>query len=184
MARRTAKLEAIELDDDAVEEISWRGVEQVTYTPGPQDPVHVKWCGHTFQANVPKEIKGDTAGTSTERLNAQLVIAARSNPHFVVGDLDNAPRRPRDKLPTDAKGYRAYFIGWLKEETFETPDELISRFARDRDLQARCEVGPDDFALIAELFMPKLSDLAKACDMAEAQLAAVWVNHGYNQLPW
>lgn len=158
--------------------------ETVTYVPGQHDPSHVKWCGHTFQANVPKDIKGDPEGTMTEKLNAQLIESARSNPHFIVGDPTKTPRKSRDKLPTDAKGYRAYFVGWLKEETFETPDELIARFARDRELQARCEVGPDDFALIGELFMPKLSDLAKACDMAEAQLAAVWVNHGYNQLPW
>lgn len=158
--------------------------ETVTYVPGHMDPVHVKWCGHTFHANVPKDIKGDAEGSAAERLNAQLIEAARGNPHFVVGDPAKAPRKPRDKMPGDAKGYLAYFVAWLKDETFETPEELIGRFARDRDLQAKCEIGPDDFARIGELFMPKLADLAKANDMAEAQLAAVWVNHGYNQLPW
>ncbi|EJN14751.1 hypothetical protein PMI42_01725 [Bradyrhizobium sp. YR681] len=158
--------------------------ETITYVPGQHDPSFVKWCGHTLQANVPKEIKGDPDGSSTEKLNAQMIESAKGNPHFVVGDPSKAQRSPRNKQPKDAKSYRAYFIDWLKDETFETPEELIGRFARDRELQAKCEVGPDDFALMGELFMPKLSDLAKACDMAEAQLAAVWINHGFNQLPW
>ncbi|MCS3725503.1 hypothetical protein [Bradyrhizobium betae] len=158
--------------------------EIITYVPGQHDPSHVKWCGHTFQANVAKEIKGDPDGTSSEKLNAQLIESARNNPHFVVGEGAKATRASRDKMPKDAKGYRAYFVNWLKEETFETPEDLIGRFARDRELQAKCDVGPDDFAQIGELFDPRLHELAKACDLAEAQIAAVWVNHGYNQLPW
>ncbi|WP_445222255.1 hypothetical protein ACKWRH_21610 [Bradyrhizobium sp. Pa8] len=157
--------------------------EKITYVPGQHDPSHVKWGGHVFQANVPKEIKGDPDGTSTEKLNHEIIERAKGNPHFIVGD-GKQPRTPREKAPTDAKGYLAYFVGWLKDETFETPEELIARFARDRELQAKCDVGPDDFARVGELFAPRLHELAKACDMSEAQVAAVWVNHGYNQLPW
>lgn len=157
-------------------------VEQVTYVPGRDDPSYTKWCGHTFQANVAKEIKGDPEGTTQEKLNAQLIESARNNPHFAVGGKQ--ARRSGAKTPKDAKGYLAYFVDWLRDETFEHPEELIARFARDRDLQAQCEVGADDFARIGELFMPRLADLTKANDISEAQLAAMWVNAGYNQLPW
>lgn len=159
--------------------------EMITYTPGQHDPVHVKWGGHTFQANVPKEVKGDPDGTSTEKLNAQIIELARENPHFVVGDgKDAKPRQTREKAPKDAKGYLAYFVAWLRDGHFETPEELIARFVQDRDLQAKCEIGTDDYARIGELFNPRLADLAKACEMTDQQVASVWVSHGVNQLPW
>lgn len=157
-------------------------VEQVTYLPGSQDPSFTKWGGHTFQANVSKEIKGDPDGTASEKLNHHIIEAARNNPHFQVGNT--RPRRERTSMPKDSREYRAYLANWLKEEHFEEPEELIARFARDRDLQAKCDVGADDFGFIGELFMPRLHELARAHDMTEAQVAGLWLNHGYNQLPW
>lgn len=157
--------------------------ETITYVPGQHDPVHVPWGGHVFHANVPKEIKGDPEGSSSEKLNAHIIESARNNPAFVVGK-DAKPKRERSALPKNAREYSAYFIEWLKDGHFETVEELVARFAKDRDLQAKCEVGPDDFAYLGTLFNPRLADLAKAEALTEPQVAAIWISHGVNQLPW
>ena len=156
--------------------------ENITYTPGPLDPVTVKWCGHVFQANVPKEITGHTEGTEREKLNHQLIEAAKGNKHFRVGNA--RPKRDPMELPKTADGYRAYMVNWLKDPAIETTDQLIARFARDRDLQIVCEVGHDDYAYLSTLFLPKLHELMRADEMTEPQVAAMWINHGVMQLPW
>jgi hypothetical protein len=157
--------------------------EVVTYTPGPMDPTSVKWCGHTFQANVPKDIVGHAEGTDREKLNFQLIQSARDNRHFRVG-TGKGPRRDAFTLPKTAEEYRGYMVGWLKDPELEHADQLIARFARDRDLQAACEVGADDYAYLSSLFMPKLHDLARGDELNEPQVAALWISHGINQLPW
>lgn len=163
--------------------------ESITYVPGQGDPSFVKWGGHTFQANVPKEITGHPEGTSTERFNHQVIESARNNPCFTVGSQKNARKKKSDALPVDAKGYRAYMVDWLKEEkngnsVFEHAEQLIERLAQDRELQAKCEVGYDDFQYLGSLFMARLHELAAADELSEGQIAALWVQHGYNQLPW
>jgi hypothetical protein len=157
--------------------------ETITYVPGPMDPVHTKWCGHTFQANVPKEITGHAEGTERERLNMHLIERARENKHFTVGSGRPA-RRERNALPKTADEYKAYMIEWVKDPSIDHAAGLIARFTRDRDLQAACEVGSDDFAYLGTLFMPKLHELARADELTEGQVAQLWVNAGFNQLPW
>jgi hypothetical protein len=157
--------------------------ETITYVPGQHDPAHVKWGNFTFQANVPKEVTGNPDGTSSEKLNHHIIESARNNPCFVVGK-DKPARRDKASAPKNAREYSAYFIDWLKDGHFETAEELIARFAKDRDLQAKCEVGPDDFAYLGTLFNPRLADLAKAEALTEPQVAAIWISHGINQLPW
>lgn len=156
--------------------------EMVTYVPGRDDPVQVVWCGHTFVANVPKEIKGHPSGTEREKLNAGLIEAARGNKLFVVGNAK--PKRDAVKQPETSEEYRAYFVDWLKASHFDHAEELIQRFAKDRERQASCGVGTDDFEFMATLFMPRLHELARADELNEPQLAAVWVRNGYNTLPW
>jgi hypothetical protein len=164
--------------------------ETITYVPGDGDPSHVKWGGHTFKANLPKEITGHPEGSTTEQLNHQIIESARNNPSFTVGSDKPGRRKSRaDALPTDAKSYRAYVVAWLKEEregrsVYQHAEDLIARFAQDRDLQAKCEVGFDDYQWLGTLFMPRLHELAEGDELAEAQIAALWVQHGYNQLPW
>lgn len=157
-------------------------VETVTYTPGQHDPLTVVWCGHTFNANVPKEIKGNGEGTDRERLNMQLIERARDNPHFKVGS--GPAKRQIKALPKDAADYRAYMVDWLADPSIQHADQLIARFAKDHDLQVTCEVGADDYAYLATLFMPRLHDLAKGDELTEGQVASLWINHGINQLPW
>lgn len=162
--------------------------ETITYVPGDGDPSFVKWGGHTFRANVPKEVTGHPEGTSTEKLNHQIIESARSNPSFTVGS-EKKKRTKADAMPTDAKTYRSYMVGWLKEErdgvsVFEHAEDLIARLAQDRELQAKCEVGFDDFQYLSSLFMPRLADLAVADELSEGQIASIWVKYGYNQLPW
>jgi len=156
--------------------------ETVTYMPGNGDPTSVTWCGHTFQANMPKEITGHADGSAGQQLNHHLIERARDNPHFKVGDA-RAKRAGRE-LPTTPEGYRAYIAAWLQDPSLQTTDQLIQRFARDRDLQAACEVGTSDWELISTLFVPKLHDMAKADELTEEQVAKLWVNAGINQLPW
>ena len=156
--------------------------ESITYLPGEGDPTNTTWCGHAFRANVPKEITGSPLGSEREKLNHHLIERARENPLFKVGDA--RPRRRTIEIPKTAEEYRAYIAAWLQEPSIQHADQLIARFARDRELQAACEVGSDDFAFISTLFMPKLHDMAKADELTDGQLAQLWINHGINQLPW
>ena len=70
--------------------------EQVTYTPGPDDPTSVKWHGYTFHANVPKAVA-----------NADLVERARGNKFFKVGEFtesDVVTTREEPPAPKTAEG--------------------------------------------------------------------------------
>lgn len=156
--------------------------ETITYTPGPLDPVTVKWCGHTFQANVGKEITGRADGTEREKLNYHMIERARENKHFAVGNA--RPKRDPMELPKTPEGYRAYMVAWLKDPDIQTTEQLIARFAKDRDLQITCEVGHDDYAYLGTLFQPRLHELARGDELTEPQVAALWINHGIMQLPW
>lgn len=165
-------------EPDAVEAVT----ETITYIPGPMDPPVVKWCGQTFQANVPKEVFGHPDGSAREQINHQLIERARDNKHFVVGNA--RPKRDQAALPTTAEQYRAYAVKWLTDPAVEHAEQLIARFAKDRDLQLACEVGADDYAYLATLFMPKLHELSRADELTEPQVATLWISHGINQLPW
>jgi uncharacterized protein (DUF736 family) len=177
MARASAK-RANEENEESTGPVT----ESITYLPGDGDPSTVTWCGHTFRANVAKEITGHADGTDREQLNHQLIERARDNPHFKVGDA--RPKRTGREIPKTAEEYRAYMAAWLQDPSIQHADQLIARFAKDRELQAACEVGSDDFSLLATLFMPKLHEMAKADELTEGQVAQLWINHGINQLPW
>lgn len=157
--------------------------ESITYVPGDGDPASVKWGGHTFQANIAKEIEGHPEGSAREQLNHALIESARNNPCFRLGS-EKAPRKAKNALPKTADEYKAYIVRWMQDPSIQSASDLIGRFAKDRELQAACEVGADDFAWIGTLFMPKLSDLAKADELSNEQVAAIWLQHGINQLPW
>lgn len=178
MARQPKRANEEIGDDTAAGHVT----ETVTYLPGNGDPSTVEWCGHTFRANMPKEITGHPDGTDREQLNHSLIERARDNPHFKVGDA--RPKRTGREMPTTAEGYRAHIAAWLQDPSIQTADQLIQRFARDRELQASCEVGASDWDLIATLFVPKLHDMAKADELTPEQVAHLWVNAGVNQLPW
>lgn len=180
MAKQTKVIERIE--QDPPQEVT----ETVTYVPGPMDPSIVKWAGHTFQANVPKQLTGHEEGhpdaTERTRMNMHVIERARENKHFSVGGA--RPKRDKAALPTNADEYLAYAIEWLKDPAIETAEQLIARFAQDRSLQERCEVGSDEFDKLATVLMPRLSELQKADSLTDPQLAQIWVNHGIMQLPW
>lgn len=156
--------------------------ETITYLPGEGDKPFAIWCGHKFDANVPKEIKGHAAGTQQEKLNAHLIERARDNKHFRVGNA-KAKRDPV-KTPTTPEEYRAYAVEWIKDPAIQHADDLIGRLAKDRELRTVCEVGSDDYAWLSTLFMPKLHELSKGDELTDGQVAALWVQHGFNELPW
>jgi hypothetical protein len=156
--------------------------ETITYIPGDGDPPIVKWAGHTFHANVPKEIVGHPEGTDRDRLNHAIIERARDNPAFKVS---GAPRaRIKRDTPKTPEQYRAYLADWLKDPAIEHVRDLIGHFAKDKDLQLACEVGASDYDLIATLFMPRLHELTKFDELSAEQVAAIWIDHGYNVLPW
>jgi hypothetical protein len=132
---------------------------------------------------VPKEVMGHAAGNRREQLHAHLIERARDNKHFRVG---TGPRVRRDlvAVPRTAEEYRGYFVEWLKDPAIQHADQLIARFAKDRELQLSCEVGSDDYSYLSTLFMPKLHDLARSDELTEQQVASLWLNHGIMQLPW
>jgi hypothetical protein len=174
MAKQPQTIKNDEPDSGAV-------TEEITYLPGQMDNPTVTWCGHTFRANVPKTITGHSDGTNAERLNFHLIESAKNNKHFAVGG--KTKRRQASAEPTTAEEYRGYFIAWMNQ-SFDHADQMIERFARDRELQAACEVGSDDYSYLGTLFMPKLHDLARADELTEGQVAQLWINHGVNQMPW
>lgn len=167
--------------------------ETITYIPGPSDPSTVKTFGHVFHANVPKEITGHAEGTSSQKLNMQLIETARPkmktdgtewfHPCFRVGNASR-PKRDASTLPTTSNEYRAYAIEWLKDPSIQHADQLIARLAKDRELHLACEVGADDFSYLATLFTPKLYELQKADELTSQQVSTIWINHGFNVLPW
>jgi hypothetical protein len=175
MARQRANL--IEDTDPPVEPVT----ETITYIPGEQDKPQVTWGGHTFQANVPKTITGHAEGSNQERINHHLIESARNNKHFQVGGTKK--KRDASALPETAEQYRAYMVDWL-QGSFDHADELIQRFARDRDLRDRCDVGSDDYSYLATLFMPRLHELARGDDLNDLQVSAIWARNGFNVLPW
>lgn len=176
MARQSPK--PIEVEEPPVEPVT----ETLTYLPGDGDPPSVKWAGHTFQANVPKEITGHAEGTEREKLNLHLIESARGNRHFKVGN--ERPKRDASSMPRNADEYRAYVVSWLKDAANDHADAMIRRFAKERELRLVCEVGSDDYAFISSLFMPKLHELAKADELTEGQVAQIWLQNGFNELPW
>lgn len=161
--------------------------DTITYVPGDGDPVSVKWGGHIFHANVPKEITGHPDGTQAQQLNHELLTAARSNPHFRRGSEKGERKAARE--PRTPAEYRAHFVNWLRDAKADgdegtNVDGLIARFCCDKPLQEACGCGSDDFMFMGELFMPKLHEFAKADGLNDQQVSAAWVNHGVNQLPW
>jgi hypothetical protein len=156
--------------------------ETITYIPQDGDRPTVTWCGNTFHANIPKDITGRESGTERERLNFHLIERARENKHFAVGGV----RKKRDAKtePKTQMEYRAYAIEWIKDPGIQHADQLIARFAKDRELQEACEIGYDDFAYLCNFFMPRLHELAKGDELNEPQVGQLWLAHGYNVLPW
>jgi hypothetical protein len=156
--------------------------ETLTYLPGEGDPSFVVWGGHKFQANLPKELTGHPEGSTREQLNHEIIERARGNPFFMVGD--QKPRRTAPALPKTAEEYRAYAVGWINDPSIQHADQLIGKFAKDRTLQATCEVGADDYSYLQTLFMPRLHKLSTIDELNDQQVAALWVQNGIMQLPW
>lgn len=168
----------IENEEPATEPVT----ETITYLPGPHDPNVTTWCGITFHANVPKDVTGHAEGSEREKLHHHLIERARDNPFFKVGNA--RPKKPANELPKTAEQYRAYVVGWLSNPDIQHANDLIARWARDRDLRAACEVGADDYSYLGTLFMPKLHELARGDELTEQQVAVLWVENGITELPW
>jgi hypothetical protein len=175
-AQRTAAIETEQAEGSPV-------TETITYVPGDGDPSSVVWGGHTFKANIPKELTGHPDGNKREQLNHEMITLARDNKHFVVGG-DGTRARKKAVDPETADQYRAHLAEWLKSPNIDSADVLIARFAKERDLRTLCEVGSQDYELISSLFMPRLGALAKSDELTEEQVAVLWRNHGFNELPW
>ena len=143
--------------------------EDVTYTPGPDDPAITKWRGHEFRANVPVRIRDE-----------DHIKAARGNRFFRVGN------EIKDEIligpPKTSDQYRAHVVAWMKDVT--TVDQLVTKWAADRNLRTACEVGRDDVMWLGRLFEPKLHQMRMQEGLKEIQVAEVWVKHGVLELPW
>lgn len=127
--------------------------EQVTYRPGPEGPVQVKWGGYIFHANVPRaDIK-----------DAELIERAKRNKFFHVGDFnpvtDAVPVKEDQPAPKTAEQYRAHAAAWIK--TAQSVDELDTHWQNEETLRIACGVGTDDLEYIGTLFNPKRAELKK-----------------------
>lgn len=127
--------------------------EQITYIPGPGDPLTVTWRGHKFTAHVPKPIN-----------NPEMIEQARGNRHFKVGAFNAATDTYRDEVkePRTAEAYRAWAVHWLN--SVASVDEMCVRWANEAKMRERLEVGHDDFKYLSSLFQPKLDELIRLED--------------------
>ena len=129
--------------------------EQVTYTPGPDDPTSVKWHGYTFHANVPKAVA-----------NADLVERARGNKFFKVGEFtesDVVTTREEPPAPKTAEQYRAHAVAWFKQ--MQSVEQLDTKWQGEETLRMSCGVGSDDLEYLGHLSGPLRAELRKR-DMA------------------
>ena len=144
--------------------------EHVTYWPGHGDPHTVKWRGIEFKAGQPKKLR-----------HAEHIEAARGNRYFHVGDGD-APEVNPNLGPTDANGYRAHVVRWLDDMV--TVEELIAKWAGEREMRDRCGTGDDDIRFLGPLVEPKLREMRRKEGLNDRQVADVWMKYGIFDLPW
>ncbi len=137
---------------DKAEQPNLMTSEQVTYLPGPEDPVSTKWRGITFMANVPKTVT-----------NQDLIEQAKRNRHFKVGPFDPnrdaVKTREVPKAPKTAEQYRAHAIAWAK--TMETVHDFDARWASEEMLRIDCGMGTEDLDLLNSVIGPIKGDLQK-----------------------
>ena len=143
--------------------------ELVMYCPGAGDPTVTKWRGVEFKANVPVRI-----------FDADHIEAARLNKTFSVGN--SGPDDTAVGPPETAMQYRGHVVDWLK--TVDSVDALAAKWAADRDLRGRCEVGLDDINYLGTIVEPKLHALRMAEGKSENDVATVWVKRGVLDIPW
>ena len=143
--------------------------EYVTYLPDAGDPAIAICRGVEFKANVPTLVK-----------DKDHIASARGSRFFRVGS-DVVEENP-NKAPQDAMDYRGHVLGWAKGVT--TVEELVTRWARDRDLRMRCEVAHDDIQYLGTLIEPRLQKMRMAEGLSETQVAALWIKHGELVIPW
>lgn len=161
--------------------------EKVTYTPGPGDNSDTTWMGHKFKAHVPHDLEipgADVMEAMTKpeaerskadvlailglskrlKTNAHLVIAARGNKFFHVGEFDPQKHAYKEVVPEPktAEAYRAWCVTWLRD--VGSVDELCERWANEAKMRARLEVGYDDLKYISTLLQPKLDELIRRED--------------------
>ncbi|MDR3487093.1 MAG: hypothetical protein P4M05_19575 [Bradyrhizobium sp.] len=143
----------------------------MTYVPGAEGPLQTKFRGVVFQAHVPKKV------------NADIVDALKGNRFFQIGvfDPDKIGVVAGDPPKTHVE-YRGHVANWLK--SVGTLDELASRWAKDRNLRAICQVDEDDLRYLGTLIEPKLAELTRAEGLKPTDMGAIFVKHGIFELPW
>lgn len=131
---------------------------EVTYTPGREDPVSVTWNKIVFEANKPRMVN-----------DPRIVERAKRNPWFKVEGEKQADKGydPATDTPVNSTQYRAYAITWLK--TVKSSSELTTRWSKEEELRATCDVGTDDLDYIARHYDPRLEELRKMEAAGEAQ---------------
>lgn len=128
--------------------------ETVTYLPAEGDRSSVKWAGHVFHANVPKQVDVTKHG--------ELIEAARKNKFFKVGAFDASKDRvpvEETPLPKTSDQYRAWCVAWLAK--CESDAEFVDRWMGEEKLREECGVGTDDIDYLNTLILPKRAELKK-----------------------
>jgi hypothetical protein len=145
-----------------------KDADELTYVPGPDDPAQTRWRGFTFQANVPRKID-----------SAEMLEAARGNPHFRVNGEKPAPSKVE---PTTTNQYRGWAIKWVRE--CKSLDDLIGRWASERSLRDKCEVGDDDLRQMRPFIDPAFENMMKAEGLRPMDVSALLLRHGLASLEW
>ena len=127
--------------------------EQVTYRPGPEDPVRVQFGGHHLHANIPKQVRGRKSWFAT----------VRNNPFFKVGDFDPKKdavvTREELPLPKTSDQYKAFAVAWFRSA--ESLHDFDARWQLEEVLRQECGVGADDLDYLGSLMRPRRAELQK-----------------------
>ncbi len=142
--------------------------ENITFCPELGGASETIWREIHFRANVPVFVK-----------DKDLIDAARGNRFFQVG---NEKKALSNETPKTHDQYRAHVIRWLGET--KNTEDLIKRWAADRELRTSCEAGSDDYRYLSQFLETKLRDHARFDGLDDQKVASLFLKHGIVEIPW
>lgn len=138
----------VEEPDKAPEKVS----EQITYLPGPEDPIITTWMKHVFHGHIPKTVT-----------NSELIEKARLNKSFKVGDFnphtDAKTKIEPTPVPKTSDQYKVWALAWTKK--CESADALDMRWAEEENLRRECDVGEEELDYLRSVIGPMRAELLK-----------------------
>jgi hypothetical protein len=165
-------------------------LDEFTYIPGPEGPVHTTvgahgflpdgtpQGGYKFLAHIPQKLPRRTTVVNTlvrqerELPDGQIVSRSiekrvplyeilRDNPHFMInGQPPRARQAASARLPSDPDQYRGYAIAWMRDEN--DPNTIKTRWDGEQKLREMIGVAASDLPTIVSFMEGRLLVLGGA----------------------